>query len=61
MWLGGVVKGTKVTCQIHFWDVLEVPKTQFFHCFMEQSGAKKLEFCYIKNYKFKKTDDWSFK
>ena len=45
--------------QIHFLVVLEVPKTQFFHEFMERSGTKKLNFCYLKNNKFEKTGNWS--
>ena len=47
--------------QIHLLVVLEVQKTQFFHLFTERSGAKKLEFCYLKNNKFKKTGNWSLK
>ena len=36
---------------IHFLVVFWVQKTQFFHHFLEQSGAKKLHFCYSKNKK----------
>ena len=50
-----------LTDQIHFLVVLEVPKPQFFHHFMEHSAAEKLKFCYLKNIKFKKPGNWSLK
>ena len=50
-----------LTGQIYFLLVLEVPKPQFFHHFMERSDTEKLKFCYLKNIKFKKTGNWSLK
>ena len=42
-----------------FWWSWSVQKLKFFCHFMERSGAKKVNFHYLKNNKSKKTGNWS--